>query len=267
MQFISLITPFVGLFFIFSFFILDTSLVFSNVMPEISKELSNDMTRVLEKKVRFQTVFGNCPTRLIGNLTINLVEEFSKNFSLKDVKLKILNEGLAEKYFLSEYNIKYDPLKKQLYLGYDCPTPILKVSVYEKDKTQVYQAVLVENGKLLDPTYEMILKEENKLNTQLPMLSIPKSEVANEIPKNLAILVKKISSRFRENISELIISEDKELTIILSMDGNPISAFLGKDDWEQKVIQLKRIVEYLNTKQKKPSLINLSNRKKVVVKF
>ncbi|MBF0300097.1 MAG: hypothetical protein HQK51_15355 [Oligoflexia bacterium] len=252
---------FTFLIFCFGFILVYNSNLWGNIL------VSNEKLNSLEQKIRFQTIFGNCPTRLIGNLSINIVEEFTKNLSLRDVKSKIIKENLKEKYFLSSYNIKYDPLKKLLYLEYDCPLPLLKVSVYEKNKAEAYQSILVENGKMFDPTYEIILKEENKLKHELPVLSLSKSEVEKDIQVLVASLMKKTTSRFRENIAELIISEEKELTIILSMNGKPISVFFGKDEWETKIIQLKRIVEYLNTKQKAPTMINLSNQKKIVVKF
>ena len=62
-------------------------------------------------------------------------------------------------------------------------------------------------------------------------------------------------------------SSDGSLTIILSLDGNPSSAFLGDDEWTLKAVKLQKILKFLGAKEKTPSVINLTNSKKVVVKF
>ena len=69
------------------------------------------------------------------------------------------------------------------------------------------------------------------------------------------------------SISEVILSEEKNLTIILSLRNTPSSVFLGKDNWTEKVRKMERVVKYLDKKRKIPAIINLTNSKKVVVKF
>jgi hypothetical protein len=42
---------------------------------------------------------------------------------------------------------------------------------------------------------------------------------------------------------------------------------MGLDEWEEKVAKLDKIVNYMELKEKIPAVINLTNSKKVVVKF
>ena len=62
-------------------------------------------------------------------------------------------------------------------------------------------------------------------------------------------------------------NEEGALTIILSLKGIPSSVFLGGNDWERKVVKLKRIVSYMEKRDKKPLIINLTNADRVIVKF
>lgn len=236
---------------------------------DVNSTLRSCMTESsVSNNIHFQTSFGNCPTRLIGNLTFTLVEEFQKNLSLLDVKKRITQHGLVKKNFLSSYSIKFDPLNQLLKFTYNCPTPLLRVLVYKHDWTsELYRSVLVENGEIYDPTYEVVMKGEKKINGDLPELIIPEKEVNKDNQQLIASIVKGLGPKFKENLSELIINQDNELTIIYSYSGIPISAFLGTEDWKQKVEKLEEITTYLASKEKIPSVINLSNLKKIVVKF
>jgi hypothetical protein len=42
---------------------------------------------------------------------------------------------------------------------------------------------------------------------------------------------------------------------------------LGGDLWEEKILKLQKLLIYMEAKKKVPSVINLMNVKKVVVKF
>ena len=68
----------------------------------------------LVNKIKYKTFFNKCPSQLGGKLTLILTREFEKNNSLKEVKEKIINEKLDEKFFLSNYKIQFDPLKNKL---------------------------------------------------------------------------------------------------------------------------------------------------------
>lgn len=219
------------------------------------------------KQLRYKTSFGQCPSRTAGTFTLQLVKEFEKNFSLRKVKEKIVNENLAEKHFISKYKIQYDPLQRKLKFSVDCPTPLMKVQVYKDNGLDSYDAILVDTGALYDPIYAELLRNEKKLNFFLPYLALPLDEMNSPVQKDLTRLLSKMSYSFRKKLSEVILNRSKELTIILSVKNHPSSAFLGSTDWEDKFEKLQKIITYMELKKKIPAIINITNSKKVVVKF
>lgn len=219
------------------------------------------------EKIKYKTAFGKCPSRAAGTLTLKLVKDFEKNNSLRSMKNLIDHDRLKEKHFLSDYTIKYDPLQGMLNFIYECPSPLMKVQIYKENGMESYEAILVENGQLFDPTYEILLRTEKKLGYSLPYLAIPVGEMDKDIQKKITSIVSSLDLVFRKLISEVIISDNKELTMILSIKGKPSSVFMGKDEWPVKVDKLTQIISYMNKKKKVPSVINITNSKKVVVKF
>jgi hypothetical protein len=220
-----------------------------------------------KKEIRKRTTFGKCPSRAAGTLTLQLIKAFEKNNSLRDVKVKMVKEKLAEKHFISKYKITYDPLKQFIKFNFDCPEPLMRVQIYKNNGLEAYDAILVDNGKLFDPTYEVLLRGEHKLNYELPFLALPVGDMENMFQEQITSLVKDMGLKFRKKISEVILNESKELTIILSVKGHPSSVFLGSEKWIEKVTKLRKIVKYMETKGKVPAIINLTNLEKVVVKF
>jgi hypothetical protein len=218
-------------------------------------------------KIKYRTYFGRCPSRVAGALTLSLVREFEKRSLLSDVKKKILNEKLISKHFVSTYEIKFNPVKKFLDIKLDCPLPLMRVQIYKRDGQDSYEALLVDNGKLFDPTYEEILENDKKLQYNLPSLAIPVEKANEKIQNQLVNIIKAMEIGFRKKLSEVILSNDGNLTIILSLGGNPSSAFLGDNEWTLKALKLQKILKFLGARQKTPSVINLTNSKKVVVKF
>jgi len=218
-------------------------------------------------KVKYKTYFGKCPSKVGGKLTLKLVKEFEKNHSLKDVKELIINKALDERYFLSDYNISFDPLKKVLKLKFDCPKAMMKVQIYKTNGDELYTAVLVDSGKLFDPTYEVLLRSEKKIKGKLPHLALPVTALDSKVHLSVTELVLSLDPDFRKKISEVIVNENNELTVILSVNNRPSSAFLGKDYWTEKVGKLVKVIDYLKKKKSVPAVINLTNAKKIVVKF
>jgi hypothetical protein len=221
----------------------------------------------MEKKVKYRTSFGKCPSRAAGTFTLKLVKEFERNNSLRTVKSLISRERLQEKHYVSDYTINYDPMKGMLSFMYDCPSPLMKVQIYKENGLESYEAILVENGKLFDPTYEVLLRSEKKLDYSLPFLAIPVGDMDKDVQKKITSIVSGLSLPFRKQLSEVIISDSKELTMIMSVKGQPSSVFLGREDWDDKVTKLTKIIGYMSKKKKVPTIINLTNPKKVVVKF
>ena len=223
--------------------------------------------KYFEDKIHYKTVFGYCPAKAVGRLTLSLIKEFEKSKSLLDVKKKIVSEKLEEKYYLSSYKIEYNPLNSMIKFHYDCPKPLMKVQIYKKDGDEFYTAILVDSGKLYDPTYEVLLRGENKIKGNLPHMAIPTSLINSDIHKRLTSLLNNMGDQFVQRISEVILNEKEDLTIILSVGRKPSSAFLGKDYWTEKINKLDEIIKYMQEKKTIPTVINLTNSKKVVVKF
>lgn len=223
--------------------------------------------KYFENKIHYRTVFGHCPSKIVGRLTLSLIKEFETNKSLLDVKKKIIEDKLEEKYFLSEYSINYDPLQKMLRFEYDCPRPLMNVQIYKKDGKEFYSAILTENGKLYDPTYEVLLRSENLLKGPLPHMAIPVSLINGKVHMKLTSLLNSLDDKFRSEISEVILNEKEELTIILSVARRPSSAFFGQEYWSEKISKLQKIMQTMKKKKTIPAVINLTNSKKIVVKF
>lgn len=232
-------------------------------------QLSHSYAAKKEKntEIKYRTFFGQCPSRTAGTLTLKLVKEFEKEKSLKDVKEVILKEKLKEKHFIANYQIKYDPLKDLLKFRFDCPRPLTKVQVYKDGGLDSYEAILVEDGELYDPTYEVILREEKKLKSNLPNLAIPVKLIDKAKRIELTELIEDLGPELMKMTSEIILDNSNKLTIILSIHGSPTSTFFGDEQWSEKVKKLQRIVGHMRNKKKIPAVINMTNLKKVVVRF
>ena len=222
---------------------------------------------LIKKKISYRTSFGKCPSRSAGTFTLQLIKAFELGESLRDVKTKIVKDKLNEKYFISEYNISYDPMRRFIKFHFECPEPLMKVQLYKENGLESYEAILVADGRLVDPTYEILLRSENKMENELPFLALPVDEMNDLIKGKIANLIKSMTPEFRKSLSEVILNEQKDLTIILSLKNRPSSVFMGKNNWDLKLAKLLKIVGYMSKKKRLPSVINLTNAKKVVVKF
>ncbi len=220
-----------------------------------------------QKNIKYQTYFGECPVKSSGMLSVILMKEFEKAHSLKDVKEKIINEKLDEKYFLSDYRISYNPVIKTLKIRLECPQPLAKVQVYKSNGEEHYSAILCDNARMYEPQYENLMKVENRLNYNLPLLAVSMEQLEKSAPTELASLIKKMEIDLRKQISEIILSKNNELTIIFALGGKATSVFMGSDFWEEKMNKLGKIVGYVGKNKRFPTSINLVNSKKVVVKF
>ena len=238
-----------------------TNIVTSSLGP------SNNEAAKYSDELSYRSNLGKCPTRPAGTMALQVVKTFEQSHSLRDVKLKIVNEKWADKYFVSDYKINYDPFSKVLDLNFNCPEPLMKVQIYRNNGADNYEAILVDNGQLYDPTYETLLRSEKKLTHNLPYLALPVGEMEDKVQADVTALVKDMRPELRRKLSEVILNENKELTIILSVNGHPSSVFMGPDEWGEKIVKLDKIVNYMELKEKIPAVINLTNSKKVVVKF
>ncbi|MCF8058147.1 MAG: cell division protein FtsQ/DivIB [Bacteriovoracaceae bacterium] len=222
---------------------------------------------IQKENIKYRTNFGSCPSRSAGQMTLKMIRIFEETGSLRSVKEKIIKNSLDERHFVSDYKISFDPLKKMLFFNLDCPKPLMKVQIYKDNGIDSYEAILVDSGELFDPTYEVLLRTEKKLENQLPYLAIPVGELEAKTQKEITRVVDSLGDTFRRKISEVILDDKGDLTVILSLRGNPSSVFMGPNDWYAKADQLKKIVKYMESNKKIPAIINLTNSKKVVVKF
>jgi len=219
------------------------------------------------RDIKYKTFFGKCPSRVAGSLVLKLTKLFEETHSLKELKLKIVQEKLKEKHFLSDYQIEFDPGSSTLSYKFECPDPLMKVVIYKENGVDTYEALLAENGDLLDPTLEVILRSEQKLSGTLPYLALPIGNFDKKDQLKIAKLFSKAPEGIRSKLSEVILDDSGEMTLIMALGDSPTSIFLGDNDWDLKIEKLKKVVDYMETKKKFPSIINLLNAQKVVVKF
>jgi hypothetical protein len=144
---------------------------------------------------------------------------------------------------------------------------LVRVQIYRENGKEHYSAIMVKGGKLFDPAYEMILKAEKKLEADLPSLAIAVQDLEGETHETFTRFAAKITPQLRGKISEMIINDNKELSVILSHGPRTTSVFMGRELWETKLEKLEKIISYTEKSQKYPVTINLTNAKKVVVKF
>ena len=223
--------------------------------------------KINQKNVNYKTFSGNCPSKSSAMLSLLVMREFEKDHSLKDVKEKILEEKLDERFFLSDYKISYNPVIRTLKIQFECPEPMAKIQVYKPNGQEHYSAILAENARLYEPQYENLMRVEKKIRGSLPMLAISMEQLEGRAPRDLANFVKAMDEELRHQISEMILNKNSELTIIFSLGGKATSVFMGADLWEEKLVKLSKVVGYVGKNKRYPTSINLVNAKKVVVKF
>tara|TARA_X000000950_G_C13808862_1_gene616745 strand:- start:490 stop:1203 length:714 start_codon:yes stop_codon:yes gene_type:complete len=221
----------------------------------------------IPEKISTKSKWKGCPSQTAGKLILELAKNFEKNKSLYKLSQKITEEKLDQKYFIKKYSIKYNQFRNEVSYYLECPSALVKVSAINNSGHVVSSSVLVDNGSLYDLTYETLLKSERILKEELPTLAIS-ADVLNENYKSLVTnFFMNLDPLSKQLMSEMIIDEDGKMTIILSHQRRPSSVFLGKDNWKEKQIKLTRMVKYLTKKKGLPKIINMTNLKKVVVKF
>ena len=220
-----------------------------------------------ENKFKYKTFFGNCPAKSAGRLTLKLIQRMEEGEGLRSLKNFIEENELEQRHFLSKYNVELEPMRKHVKFEFDCPVPMFEVSVKKKKGKKSYKAILVENGELLDLTYEVLLRSEGKLSGPLPSLVMGIDKVDKKSQIQISQLFRERSLELRSKLSEVILNENDQMTVILSVKRRPSSVFLGKDDWRAKLEKLERLVDQLSKRKKFPRVINLTSSKKIVVKF
>ena len=77
-----------------------------------------------------------------------------------------------KKYFLKDYHIDYNPISKHFRFHFDCPKPLLKARIYDRKLKKSYSGILGNHGEMMDPSFEVVLRQEKMLSSKLPFMAI-----------------------------------------------------------------------------------------------
>jgi hypothetical protein len=221
----------------------------------------------IPEKLSTKSYWKGCPSQTVGKFVIEMVNEFESSRSLYSVNKKIEDEKLLKKYFVKDYKIKFNPLKNKLTFNFRCPKALVKVTAINADGLAVSSSVLTEEGKLYDPTYELLLKSEKLLKSDLPTLAVSYEKLNEKTKNQISDFFNSLDNKVRKLMSEMILDENGKMTIILSHKRKPTSVFFGSGNWTEKRIKLSKMIAYLIDRKGLPKTINMTNTKKVVVKF
>lgn len=214
--------------------------------------------------VQVKTRFGLCPKKDIGELVLNLASQFKKNQSLRQIKKYLLNASEWDGY-LTDYTIEYEPYEKRLVLNFNCAKPILKAQLYRGSKVSSH--VISESGELLSTDYWERYRKEHDKGPSLPSIAAPGEFIQEGGMDTVLDIYSSIKTGKALNLAELIVDSERDLTAIFSYKQKPLTVFMGKDAWKTKVEQFNRITNHLAKTTKRPTVLNLRNSKKIVVKF
>ena len=221
----------------------------------------------IPKKIKYKTSFNNCPSQAAGKFAMRALKTFEEKNSLYEVKSDIRKNFLRNKYFIKSYSIEVDPIENILNISLKCPKPLLRGVLMNSEAKGEFESVLVEDGDLFDPTYETLLVGEKKIRSTLPTLAINKESLTDINRAEISRIIMALGSSNFDKIGEVIYDKDNALTIILSHNRKPVSVFMGKGNYHRKARKLSRLLSYVEENNKQPTVINLVNLKKVVVKF
>ena len=239
---------------------------FSNRAHSSTFDKIKEFLQVPEKLTK-KTSWRGCPSQTAGKMVISLVKEFDDKGSLYYLNKKIVEEGLQKKYFVHHYDIKFDPIRNELSFRLECPKALVRVSAIGEKGTVVSSSILTDSGDLYDPTYELLLKSEKILKSDLPNLAIPYEILNKSYKDKLTDFFLSLNNQTRNLISEIILDQKGKMTLILSNKRRPTSVFFGVGNWSEKRMKLSKMIDYLIDRKGLPKTINLTNTKKVVVKF
>jgi len=218
-------------------------------------------------KTKYSLSWGSCPIKTSGDFAIMLAREFDQHTSLYKLRETIEKEHWKEKFYLSSYTIDYNFWENKLIFKFQCPKPLLKIQVYLQGTSQYYSGILVENGEIFDPQYEIELRRENNLKDRLPFFSISEEHVKNQKHHKIVEFMKLYPVNLSTKLSEVILNNNNELTLIMSKKNKALSVFLGSDYWDEKLTKLLAVDKYFLNLTNYPTQMNLTSLKKIVVKF
>tara|TARA_B100000925_G_scaffold291731_1_gene281065 strand:+ start:4654 stop:5433 length:780 start_codon:yes stop_codon:yes gene_type:complete len=221
----------------------------------------------IPEKLSTKSHWKGCPSQTVGKFVIELVNDFEKNRSLYSVDKKINEERLLKKYFINNYKIKFSPIHNKLTFNLSCPEPLVRVSAINSEGISVSSSILSDDGELYDPTYELLLKSEKLIKGDLPTLAVSYEKLNEKNKNQISDFFISLDKKIKSLMSEMILDENGKMTLILSHKRKPTSVFFGTDNWTEKRIKLTKMIAYLIDRKGLPKTINMTNTKKVVVKF
>ena len=153
-----------------------------------------------------------------------------------------------------------------LHFYFKCPSPSFKLNFQKDGYKDEQTGILADNGVILSTGYLSLLRGEGKFKKGLPVVTIVEGDLESDV-KTASKAGNLFKRSFPDELSELILDERRNLTAILAVQNHPVTVFMGRDDWKEKIVKLKKTITYLDKKTRLPKVINLTDVKKVVVKF
>ena len=210
---------------------------------------------------------GQCPKIHVGKLALSIIKSYDEGKSLLAIKEQMLAEGLVEKYFLKDFHILLNPISKEFQFQFECPRPLLKAQIYDRKLKKSYLGVLGDHGEMMDPSFEVTLRQEKMLDNKLPFMAINWDDLVAKKQIKIVKLLDLFSAKLKSNLSEVILNSEDELTLILKSKSKGVSVFMGDDAWDLKLDKLTKVLNHFEKLDRMPTLVNLASVKKVVVKF
>lgn len=240
--------------------------IFTVIYLYLSNAFANPDLQLTQTKTQYTLDFVSCPMKSSGDLAILLAKEFDATKSLFKIKKMMVNDRLKESYFLSSYQIGFNPILKRLSFKFTCPSLMAKIQIH-RENGQSFLGSLVDTGEVFDPQYEILLRREKMIESSVPYFAISLKNLNDQKHLGVVKLLKEMNPKLYKQISEVIINDADELSLILKSKNNAISVSFGKEYWDQKVEKVIKIQEHFNQKERQPKFINLTSNKKVVVRF
>jgi hypothetical protein len=221
---------------------------------------------IKKTETTYEVNWGKCPIKTSTDLAVILTKEYDMTHSLLKVQEKIVTEHLQESYYLSYYAIGYSFIKPTLRFIFDCPEVLMNIELLKEGKKET-AGLLVSNGKIFDPGYEVVLRREGMLQKRLPYLTMTRKDFNDGKYANLVKLMEQMPTNLKSKISEFILGDYNELSLSLNMDGTSSFLSLGPEYWDEKIGKADQIYRYFSEKKRIPKQVSLASDHKVIVKF
>jgi hypothetical protein len=210
---------------------------------------------------------NQCPRIHVGKLALGIIKDYESGQSLLSIKEKMTNDGAVEKFFLKDYHVDFNPIARKFTFQFECPRPLLKAQIYDAKLKKSYMGILGDNGEMMDPSFEVVLRQEGMLREKLPFMAINWDDLVAHKQTKVVKLLDLFPKQVRSNLSEVILNSDDELTLILKTKLKGMSVFMGDDSWDIKLDKLTKVINHFEKLDRMPMLVNMASVKKVVVKF